>query len=71
MRERMTCYINRYTKISNVRYSLQHLINKASSTTLFSFKDAFRSVSLSAKKLKRFINNSEGKENEKNADVSG
>ena len=47
------------------------MINKASSTTSFSFKDAFRSVSLSAKKLKRFINDSEGKENEKNADVSG
>ena len=49
--------------------SLRHPINKAGSTTLFNFEDAFPSVNLSVKKLKLFIDVSDSKENKNNADV--
>ena len=51
--------------------SLRHSIDKAGSATSFSSEDAFPSVSLSAKKLKFFISDSDIKENENNADVTG
>ena len=63
MREKNNSYINRYTRISNIRYHLQYLIDKAVSATSCSSEDAFPSVSLSAKKLKLFINDSNSKEN--------
>ena len=51
--------------------SLQHPIGEAGSATSFSFEDFFPSVSLSAKKLKLFLNDSDSKENENNVDVTG
>ena len=51
--------------------SLQHPIGKAGSATSFNFEDFFPSVSLSAKKLKLFLNDSDSKENENNVDVTG
>ena len=65
MREKKkTFYVNRYTKIFKVSYSLHHPIEKAGSATLFSYEDAFPSVSLSVKKL--FINDSDSRWNENN-----
>ena len=51
--------------------SLQHPIGKAGSATSFNFEDFFPSVSLSAKKLKLFLIDSDSKENENNVDVTG
>ena len=51
--------------------SLRHSIDKSDSITLFGSEDTFPSVSLSAKKLKLFINDRDSKENEKNVDVTG
>ena len=50
--------------------SLRHPINKAGSTTSFNFENAFPSVSLSAKELKLFINDSGSKENKNKIDVT-
>ena len=47
-------------------YSLQHPIGKACSKTSFSSEDAFPNVSLSAEKLKLYINVSDSKQNDKN-----
>ena len=49
LREKNTFCINRYTKISNVRYSLWHPIENAGSATSFSSEDAFPSVSFQLK----------------------
>ena len=51
--------------------SLRHSIDKSDSITLFGSEDTFPSVSLSAKKLKLFINDRDSKENEKKVDVTG
>ena len=51
--------------------SLRHSIDKSDSITLFGSEDTFLSVSLSAKKLKLFINDRDSKENEKKVDVTG
>ena len=51
--------------------SSRHPIDQADSTTSVSSKDASPNVSLSAKKLKLFINDGDGKENENNVDVTG
>ena len=51
--------------------SLRHSIDKSDSITLFGSEDTFPSVSLSAKKLKLFINDCDSKENENNVDVTG
>ena len=51
--------------------SLRHSIDKSGSITLFGSEDNFPSVSLSAKKLKLFINDCDSKENENNVDVTG
>ena len=51
--------------------SLRHSIDKSDSITLFGSEDTFPSVSLSAKKLKLFINDRDSKENEKKVDVAG
>ena len=56
---------------SPILRSLRHPIDKTGSTTLFSFEDAFPSVKLSTKKLKRFINDSNSKENKSIIDVMG
>ena len=58
-------------KKSPILGSFRHLIDKAGSTTSFSSEDVFPSVSLSVKKLKLFINDSDSKENENNIDVIG
>ena len=50
---------------------LQHPIDNAGSTTSFSSDAAFPSVSLSAKKLKLFVNDSDSKEDENKANVTG
>ena len=52
-------------------YSLQHPIDEAGSTNSFSSEDASPKVSLPAKKLKPFINDSDSKENENNVVVTG
>ena len=43
--------------------SSRHPIDKVGLTTLFSSEDTFPSTSLSAEKLKPFINDSDSKEN--------
>ena len=50
---------------------LRHPIDKTDATTSFSSEDAFPSASLSAKKLKIFIDDSDSKENKKHVDVTG
>lgn len=51
--------------------SLRHPIDKAGSITSFSSKEAFPKISLSSKKVKRFIDDNDSKENENNVDVTG
>ena len=51
--------------------SLRHPLDKVGSTLSFSSEDAFPSVSLSAKNPKRFIDDSDSKENENNVDITG
>ena len=63
-------FLYRYTKISSVRYSLRHPIDKVGSITSFSSENVFPNVSLSAKKLKLFINANFSKENENNVDAT-
>ena len=53
-------------------YSLQHAIEKPCSKTSFNSEDAFPNVSLSAEKLKLYINVSDSKQNDKiNVTVTG
>lgn len=47
--------------------SLWHPIDKAGRTTLFSSENTFSTGSLSAKKLKSFINDNDNKDNQNNA----
>ena len=70
MREENNFYIHRHAK-APILGCLQHPIDSAGSTTLFSSDPAFPSVSLSAKKLKLFVNDSDSKENENKANVTG
>ena len=62
--------LNKCTK-SSMLGSLRHPIDKAGSITSFSSKEAFPKISLSSKKVKRFIDGNDSKENENNVDVTG
>ena len=50
---------------------LRHQIGKVGSSTSFSTEHAFPNVSLSAKNLKLFINDSDSKENRNNVHLTG
>ena len=69
-KRKKTFYMNKCTK-SSMLGSLRHPIDKAGSITSFSSKEAFPKISLSSKKVKRFIDDNDSKENENNVDVTG
>ena len=60
-KRKKTFYMNKCTK-SSMLGSLRHPIDKAGSITSFSSKEAFPKISLSSKKVKRFIDDNDSKE---------